>query len=214
MKLFLTSAGLPPETTEEFLRLLNKKPEETNLCFIATASEPEENKWYVDKDRKRLAELGFKITEIDLKQENEDSLKDKFKKFDVIYVEGGNTFYLLKYVRKSGFDKALLDFLNENKIYVGVSAGSIIAGPSIELAGWKNIDKNIINLKDLSGLSLVPFAIFPHFEKSHTELLEKEVEKISYPVIALSDEQAVLIDGRTKKIVGVGEKSIFNAKEI
>src|SRR3989344_2366626 len=104
MKLFLTSAGLPPETTDEFLKLLGKEPEKTRVCFITTASHPEENKWYVEKDRERLSELCFKVTELDLKDENENSLDAKLKDFDVIFVEGGNTFYLLKYVRESGFD--------------------------------------------------------------------------------------------------------------
>ena len=75
MKLFLTSAGLPPETTEAFLKLLNKKPEETKVCFIATASYAEHPKGdadYVKKDKQRLVELGFKIiTELDLREEKE-----------------------------------------------------------------------------------------------------------------------------------------------
>ena len=89
MKLFLTSVGLPPETTEEFLKLLDKKPEEIRVCFITTASHPEESKGYVGKDRERLSELGFEITELDLKEENEESLKNRLENFDVIFVEGG-----------------------------------------------------------------------------------------------------------------------------
>lgn len=214
MKLFLTSAGLPAETTNEFLEMLSKKPKDTAVCFIATASEPEQDKWFVEKDKERLLELGFRITEIDLKQENEKSLRNILEKFDVVYVEGGNTFYLLKYIRESGFDKAMLSFLKKGKIYVGVSAGSIVAGPNIELAGWKNVDKNIIGLKNLTGLNLVPFAIFPHFEKSYLEILEKFTSKIDYPVVALSDAQAVLVKNKVYKIIGKGERHIFNTRDI
>ncbi|MFH1582445.1 MAG: Type 1 glutamine amidotransferase-like domain-containing protein [bacterium] len=210
MKLFLTSAGLVPETTESFLKMLNKKPDETSLCFITTASHPEENKWYVEKDRERLSELGFKVTEMDLKEENENSLNDKLKDFDVIFVEGGNTFYLLKYVRESGFDKALKPFLDKGGVYLGVSAGSMIAGLNIESAGWKHADRNTVNLQDLTGLNLVPFVIAPHIDESNIEATRECASKVNYPVIALTDKQAILIENGIQKIVGTGEKYIFN----
>lgn len=213
MRLFLTSAGLPPETTEEFLKLLGRKPKRTKMCFIATASIPEKDKWYVEKDRKRLLELGFKTTEMDLRKEDENSLKNKLKNFDVIYIEGGNTFYLLKCVRKSGFDKVIKSFLKKNGIYVGVSAGSIIAGLNIDSAGWKHADRNIVNLKDLTGLKLVPFVVTVHTDETNIEATKKCANKVDYPVVALSDKQAILIKDKARRIVGTGDKLIFNTAD-
>ena len=213
MKLFLTSAGLPPETTEEFLKLLGKKPEKTRVCFITTASYPEEDKWFVEKDRKRLLELGFKITELDLKQENEKSLKDKLKNFDVIFVEGGNTFYLLKYVRESGFNKTLKSFLDRGGIYLGVSAGSMIAGLNIKSAEWEHIDKNIVGLEDLTGLKLVSFVISVHIDESNIRIIKECTSKVNYPVVALTDKQAILVENGTQRIIGVGDKLIFNTSD-
>ncbi len=210
MKLFLTSAGLVPEITEEFLKLLEKKAEETELCFITTASNPEKDKWYVEKDRKRLLELGFRITEMDLEQENENSLKNKLEKFDVIYVEGGNTFYLLKHIRECGFNKAIKSFLSRGGVYVGVSAGSYIASPTIDAATWKHTDKNITNLKDLRALNLVPFLITAHFEEKHRSIIEKAASQTKYPIIALNDKQAILVKNEDIKIIGEGEKIVFN----
>ncbi len=210
MKLFLTSAGLPPETIEEFLRLLNRKPEETNVCFIATASHPGEDKRYVEKDRERLSEIGFKVTELDLKEENEESLKDKLENFDVIFVEGGNTFYLLKYIKESGFDKALKLFLDKGGIYLGVSAGTIVAGLNIDSANWKHMNRNIVDLKDLTGLKLVPFVFSVHIDESNIDTIKKCANKADYPVIALTDKQALLVENGVKRIVGVGERLVFN----
>jgi len=210
MKLFLTSAGLPPETTEEFLKLLSQKPEETKICFIATASHPEENKCYVKRDRERLWELGFKIIELDLKKENKNSLGDRLKDFDVLFVEGGNTFYLLKYIRESGFDEALKLFLKRGGIYLGVSAGTMVTGLNIESANWKYADKNIVNLEDLTGLKLVPYVFSVHIDESNLDIVKNIANKVDYPVIALTDKQALLIDNGIKKIVGEGEKYIFN----
>ena len=210
MKLFLTSAGLPPETTPYFLELLGKDSEGAKLCFIPTASDPEEDKDYVEKDKKRLSELGFDIMEVDIKKENEDSLKEKFKDVEIVYVEGGNTFYLLKYIRESGFLKALKPFLEKGGVYVGVSAGSYIPCPTIEAAGWKHADKNIVGLKDLTALNLVPFLITAHFEEKHRSIIEKAASQTKYPIIAINNEQAVLVKDNDTKIVGSGEKIVFN----
>jgi len=210
MKLFLTSAGLPPETIGDFLRLLDKKPTKTKVCFITTASNSEEDKWYVEKDRERLQELGFRVTELDIKGENEQSLGDKLENSDVIFVEGGNTFYLLKYVMESGFDKALKSFLDRGGIYLGVSAGSMIAGPNIESAGWKHADRNIVNLKDLTGLKLVPFVISPHTDETNIDAIKECAGEANYPVVALTDKQAILVENGVQKIVGAGEKYVFN----
>lgn len=210
MKLFLTSAGFVSETTESFLKLLNKKPEETRLCFITTASHPEENKQYVEKDRERLEELGFKFTEMDLKEENENSLRDKLKYFDVVLVEGGNTFYLLKYVKESGFDKVIKSFLNRGGIYVGISAGTYIAGPDISPTQWKHAeDKNIVGLKDLRGMGLVDFSIFSHYKPEHEPIIKENKHKIPYSVVALTDSQAILIENDNVQFVGSGEFKKF-----
>ena len=68
--------------------------------------------------------------------------------FDVMYMMGGNTFYLLNIIRKTGFDKNIKEFINSGKIYVGSSAGSEILGNSIDVAlGYD--DNNVIEKKIL-----------------------------------------------------------------
>ncbi len=50
---------------------------------------------------------------------------------DAVYVTGGSTGYLLKRVKETGFDKILKKMVYAGKVYVGVSAGSLIAAPNI-----------------------------------------------------------------------------------
>lgn len=214
--MFLTSFGLPKETREYFLKLLSKNPKETTLAFIPTAADPEIDKWFIDIDKELIKEIGMKMQDVDLKNENENFLLEKLSKFDVIYVAGGNTFYLSDWVRKSGFDKAIKKLVEQGKIYVGSSAGSMIAGPNIESASWevKIHDKNIVNLKDTKSLNLVPFVVSPHFVESDRPVLERRTKEVSYPVIAITDKQAVLcIDGKYQ-IVGKGEKLIYNNQNL
>lgn len=206
MKLFLTSAGLPRETREYFLKLLDKDPKKVKVAFIPTAAYPEVDKWFVKAATDELEELGMSWEVVELKNEGKDALLKKLKEFDVIYVNGGNTFYLLDWVRKSGFDQIIRQLLEEGKIYVGVSAGSIIAGPNIEVSGWDATwDKNVVGLKDLKGLSLVPFAVSPHFTELERKILEEKSKDVDYPVWAITDKQAVLVDDKKIKIVGLGE---------
>lgn len=210
MKLFLTSAGIVPEITDEFLRLLNKKPHDCRTVFVSTAGDPENDKSFIEADKSRLRELGFEIIEVDLKKQNQKSLEKIFEITDIVFVAGGNTFYLLDWARKSGFGKAIKKFLEKGGVYVGVSAGSIIAGLNIEFAGWGQPDPNVVGIKDLTGMKLVPFFIKPHYCREIANDISVAAEKIDYPVVALTDTQAVLIDNGYVKIVGLGKKTIFN----
>jgi dipeptidase E len=212
IKLFLTSTGLPPETAPYFLKLLEKDPKDTRVAFIPTAADPEEDKWFVDAARKELYGLKFLVEEVDLKESPEE-IQKKLESVDVIYINGGNTFYLLDWTKKSGLDKYLGQLIENGKIYIGSSAGSILVGPNIELSGWdKSWDKNIVNLQDLSGLNLVPFAISSHFTEKDREILEKKSKELNYEVLPITDTQAVLVEGEDYKIVGKGEQIILRQK--
>lgn len=213
MKLFLTSIGIPKEIREYFVKLLPKDVSQIKVAFIPTAANCEPDKSYIYSSFDELKEMGVRdIINIDLENENKKSLLQKFSDCDVIYVNGGNTYYLLDRMRKSGFDLIIKDLLNEGKIYVGLSAGSMVAGPDIESAGWPvDIhDQNIVNMTDTKALNLVPFELSPHFIESDRPVLERRTKEVNYPVIAITDKQAVLcVDGKYK-IVGEGEKIIYN----
>jgi dipeptidase E len=214
MKLFLTSVGIVSEITDEFLKLLGKNPKNAKLVYIPTASDPEPDRSYANEDIKRLQELGFAVASVDLKDQNQDSLTQKFEGADVVFVEGGNTFYLLDWVRKSEFDTAVKKFLEREGVYVGVSAGSVIAGLNIEPAGWKHADRNIVDLKDLTGMGLVPFLITPHYTAEVAEIVKESAATCGKPTIALTDQQAVWVYGNRIKIVGPGEKLVFDSRDI
>ena len=91
--------------------------------------------------------MGFtKIDFVDLEIESD---KD-FSPYGVIYVCGGNTFKLLKFARQANFKFSIENLLKRNGVYVGVSAGSIIVGPSINIANEVEPDPNTIGLDDLT----------------------------------------------------------------
>jgi dipeptidase E len=204
-KLFLTSNGITPPLTEPFLKFLEKSPAEMTVAFIPTAADPDPspNPHYVAQAKKELIDLGFKVTDIDLKKYNEDSLKEELQKADIIYVGGGNTFYLLHWAKQSGLNNIIHDLINQGKIYIGNSAGSVLAGPNIELAGWIiHQDDNDLNLEDLTGFNMVPFAISPHYNNHHQIHISKLSENLTYDVIPLTNFQAIQVTDNTHDIVG------------
>lgn len=209
MKMFLASSGIVAETKEYFLKLLDKRPSQIKVCFIPTAGEPEG--YHGDIAKKELRDLGIiNIKDIDLKNIDENGLKNKISKCDIIYVNGGNTFYLLKWVRHSGFDKIITNLLRKGKIYVGSSAGSYITCPTIEMAAWKYQDRDHHGLDDWRGLNLVPFLISAHFEEKFRRIIENAAIKTNYPIVALNDRQALIISNKKVKLVGRGGKNFFN----
>lgn len=133
---------------------------------------------------------------------DEKFVSPKDKKFDLIFAMGGETFHILERVQKFGFKKIIKKMIKDGTIYCTASAGSILAGKKIDIAGWgSEADKNDIGLKDTKGLELTDVAIFPHFRKP----LQKEVDefrnKVKYPVIEITDKQAVYIDDNGYKII-------------
>lgn len=210
MKLILTSSGF--DIKDEIIRLLPKPPSQLKLAHIITASNPEPDKSYVKKDKNIMVKLGFTVQDIDIEGKNEKQLERILNKFDIICVQGGNTFYLLKYVKLSGFDKVVKKLIDQGKIYIGISAGSYIACPTIEQAFWKHkyMDRKRFNLKDVTALNLVPFLISAHFVEKYRKPVILGAKSCEYPVVALYDTQAVFVENNKWRIIGSGKREFFN----
>ena len=198
MKLLLTSQGFTTESIKsKFFEIVGKKPNEISIAFIPTAAYPNANKPWVKQTREDILKMGIKnIVDVDLKNYKEKELYRKLKLFDVIFVNGGNTFNLLYWVRRSGFDKTIKRLLKEGKTYVGLSAGSILACPTIEVALWEGIDdSNVVELDNFKGLGLVNFYIFVHYLDKWGSLVQKEKKNLNRELICLTDQQAVTEKG-------------------
>src|SRR3989338_606788 len=213
--LFLTSTGIVPEVRKDFLSLLSKKPEDVKVLSITTAAYGEnKDPWWLKKDVELLHDCGIQhIEEFDLKDKNMKDVEKAFEGKDIVFVNGGNTFYLLRWVKESGFDTIVKKFLKRGGMYVGVSAGSYLVCPTIEAATWKRADRNKVGLTDLNSLKFVSFLITAHFKEEYRAIVEKESKKTKYPIVALTDTQAILVQGKKIKIVGSGKKEFWNGFE-
>jgi dipeptidase E len=133
MKFILTSNSYM--VTSSWSKEFGLEPPKMKLAFIDTAAEvynKDEAEW-LKADREALVKVGFSVEDYTLTDKSIDDLKNDLSKFDVFFVSGGNTFYLLEKAIKSGF----VDLIKENyfsyKVYVGSSAGSVLLSNDIEI---------------------------------------------------------------------------------
>lgn len=196
MKVFLTSFAA--DVIDKLVPLLPKPPKDLSTLFIPTGANPYENREWMKEDRDKLKDLGFKVSSFDLKDKTEKEVRTELDNTDIVFVSGGNTFYLLEKVKQSGFDKVVKDFISKGKIYIGSSAGSVILGPNIEPMKYLDDSSKAPTLSDYSGLELIDFIVLPHsdnknYDKMYKELIEEY--KNIYKLQPLNDNQAIVIDG-------------------
>ena len=197
-KLILTSCGIINENLKkEFYKLLNKDVEKVKVLYITTAIDGEDDsdtRW-IDEEFQTILDLG--IIKENVKEYKMDYDID-LSLYDMIYMMGGNTFYLLKKIRDAKFDIKLKEVINNGMIYVGSSAGSIILGNTIELA--LSYDKNDVNLTDFTGLKLVDGIIVPHANRKQ-EFIEEKKKQYEDKIYAVYDEHGIIVnDNELKEI--------------
>lgn len=196
--IFLTSTGLSSELVTERFKGLFSDNKNHAVAIVTTAAEEKENNRYSQLAKKQFSEMGFlSIDFIDLETEPD---KD-FSKYDIVYVCGGNTFKLLKFAREANFNASIESLLKRNGIYIGVSAGSIIVGPSIEIAGEVAPDKNEVGLEDLTGFGITNLIVLPHYSPEIEEETRAFEAKHRVTVERLSNSQALLIENGEKTII-------------
>ena len=189
-KIVLTSCGIiESELKAQFYSLLDKDISQIKLLFITIAVDGEK-----DPDRTWLKEEYETILNLGIKEENiiEYHYEENtdFSSYDVIYMIGGNTFYLLKELREKQLDEKIIQAINNGVIYVGSSAGSIILGKTIETA--LPYDENWVGSEDFIGLNLVDGIIIPHANRKQ-EFIKEAKEKYSDKIIELYDDYGIVI---------------------
>lgn len=104
-KLLLTSNGFFTEQIrKKFLQLIDKEVSNLKLSIITTASPLKENNQYARKAKEDFIQMGFHTIDfIDILYDEPDTLR----KYEVIYINGGNPFYLLYHMKESGTDQIL-----------------------------------------------------------------------------------------------------------
>jgi dipeptidase E len=197
--MLLTSIGLSADSVVQKIKELVPDPENRAVAIVTTAAEGKDENKYSRLAKAQFDGLGFsRVVFVDLETER----REDFSNYDVIYVCGGNTFKLLKFAREANFKVSVEGLLARGGVYVGVSAGSILVGPSIEIAGTVAGDVNGVGLNDLTGLGLTDLVILPHYSPEVEDGVAAFEEEHGVKVERISNSQAVLVGGGNKLVFG------------
>ncbi len=126
---------------------------------------------------------------------------------DALYVASGSTFGLLDALRANNARQAIVDRVRAGLPYIGASAGSIVAGPSIEPASLMDDPADAPGLEDYEGLRLIPSVVIPHADGQlppyPAELIQRTLEQFGadHELIPLRDDQALIVDAEGSRVI-------------
>jgi dipeptidase E len=162
------------------------------VAFIPTASRVEKAVFYVRAGKKALEKLGLVVDELDISTASADEIHAKLAASDMIYVAGGNTFFLLQELKRTGADRQIAEAVHAGKLYIGESAGAVVASPNIEYAQAMDSIKKAPDLAGYDALGLVDFYTVPHasnfpFKKAAQKMLDAYSPQLEMKAISNKD---------------------------
>jgi dipeptidase E len=163
------------------------------------------------------SELGYEMEPIHASADPVAAVKDA----EAIAVGGGNTFHLLKTMYEARVVDAIRERVLGGAPYMGWSAGSNVACPSIRTTN----DMPIVEPPTFDALSLVRFQINPHYtdgaiprhrgETRADRLMEFVEANPEMPVIGLREGSALRVEGDRLELLGDKDARLFvKGKEV
>jgi len=207
------SAGTTPEITQKIVELAGKPAKEVSVCIINEGASMSDNdkRWLVDGFDKVSKAFGGKIGICNLLALDIAEVEKRIMGYDVIWCFGGNIDYTRYVFDKTGFTKLLPKILGQT-VWVGSSGGSCIMGH--RPVSFK-VDKDSYGTTEFYGLvnlSLRPHIWSDYVEKDMYDKCVQESKKQQYPVYALSDECAIVVEDKKIYLIGKRGQKIENGK--
>jgi dipeptidase E len=128
---------------------------------------------YASMASKRFQKMGYGLESIHKAADAQQAVNTA----EAIFIGGGNTFRLLKALYDANILQTIQQRVAEGIPYIGSSAGSNVAGPTIKTTK----DMPIVQPPSFDALGLVPFQISPHFldpDPNSTHMGETQEERI------------------------------------
>lgn len=165
---------------------------------------------YAARARARFERFGC-----DLASVHEGNASRTIESADAIFVGGGNTFRLLHRMYASGVIAAIRERVAGGAPYIGSSAGSIVAGPTLKTTK----DMPIVQPPSFDALRLVPFQISPHYldpDPASTHMGETQEERIlqfleenDTPVVGLREGSLLRVEDDSVALLGAQPLRLF-----
>ncbi len=196
----------PKDRIKEFLG-----DKANNAIFIPYAAVTFSFDEYEEKVNARFAEIGHHVTGIHRFINPVEAIENA----DAIVVGGGNTWQLVKMLQEKGLMKVIRKKVRKGTPYIGWSAGSNIACPTLRTTN----DMPIVEPLKFKTLKLVPFQINPHYLDDHPanhggetrEVRIKEFIEINRDiyVVGLRESTMLLVEDDEMELIGPRKARIF-----
>lgn len=144
-------------------------PDVEKVAFVPFAGVTVDYDGYSKLVAEKFAEAGYTVVPVHESRDPAAAVRSA----DAIAVGGGNTFRLIERLYEFGLRKAIREEVLAGKPYIGWSAGSNIACPTIRTTN----DMPIVEPPSFDALDLVPFQINPHYLDAHPEKHQGETRE-------------------------------------
>jgi dipeptidase E len=166
---------------------------------------------YATVARQRFGALGFELESI----HREENPRRAVEQAQAIFIGGGNTFRLLDELYRNKLTELVRQRVEAGMPYMGASAGSNVAGPSIKTTN----DMPIVQPPSFAALGLVPFQINPHYidadpgsthmGETREQRLREYLEENETPVVAIREPAMICVEGDVITLEGSAGAKIF-----
>lgn len=189
-----------------FSKLVGASIKDMRLAFITYGIETGTSGQ--DENIDNLKTLGIQVKELIL-EDFKDGIRRMpllplLRESDVIWLGGGNTYYLRWLLRETRADVMIQGLVSQGKVYGGGSAGAIVAGPTLKYFDEAD-DPSLAPERIDKGLGLTDIVVVPHWQnEKFGDIVARaadKLEKDGYHIQPLTDEQALITDGNAQAIV-------------
>ena len=211
MTLFLNGGGSDQQVVESYRLFKEKADTSKPLLYIPLAMKEEKYpsclKWITGE----MAECAF--PKIDMVTSVQELASKNFNEYGALFIGGGSTYKLLVDLKSCSAYQKIQNFLEKGGTIYGGSAGAIIFGKNLD--SCRHDDENKVGLQDIKGFDKIFGAyIGAHYPNGADEKIQKAADsftKLSFesPVIALSEEDTLVIDKNEVQIIGSRDFYIF-----
>lgn len=181
----------------------------TRILFVPYALYDRDS--YAAKARQRLEQLGFQVDSL----HDVDTPRRAVADAEAVFIGGGNTFRLLKELYSTGALEALRYRIGEGMPYMGASAGTNVACPTIRTSN----DMPIVEPPSFDALGAIPFQINPHYldpepasthqGETREQRLTEFLEENDVPVVGLREGTLLRIEGGEVELKGIASARLF-----
>lgn len=186
-------------------------PDVKSVLFVPYAGVGISYDDYTLKTSNPFLEMGYEVNGIHTYSDPVEAVKGA----DAIAVGGGNTFELLKQLYKYDLIGSIQTKVEEGMPFMGWSAGSNIAGPTIRTTN----DMPIVEPPSFDALGLVPFQINPHYteerlpnhggETRKDRLNEFVALNPDIEVVGIPEGNLLEIIGNQVRLIGLNDVKVF-----